>query len=74
MKVWAADYTEYVLNAIKKNENNTERVEASLLERLTVKKLDTRMLYPNPDDEFSDSKRSSSLVRCTSHGHKKSSC
>lgn len=53
MTIWPSDYVEYVLDDVKKYGNNPERVHASLLERISVKKLDPKELHPNPEDEFS---------------------
>lgn len=53
MGIWPSDYTEKVLDDVKKYDGIRKIVKAGLIERYTVKHCSPQKLHPNPEDEFS---------------------
>lgn len=49
---YSADYQKLVLDDLKTYKDIARPVHASVLERLCIRKLPTKVLHPNPEDEF----------------------
>lgn len=53
MKQWPVDFRQFVLQDINITGEKPQLVKASLIERLSIRKMDPGKMHPNPEDEFS---------------------